>query len=110
MSPLSNLLTGAIIAHSSAIVGCGSIINGSLSYIKLNNADTIRIIEYCSEKKFCAGQMVQVNPDNWLLKAGNKFDQSISTGVITFINKDGSHFEPDCRRYKSYYGSLSLLK
>jgi hypothetical protein len=69
MSPLNGLTTGTIIAHSSPIGGCGGIITGSLSYIKLTGSDTIRIIEYCGEQKFYPGQIVQITCDNnWLLK------------------------------------------
>ena len=111
MSALNDLITGTIIAHSSTMVGCGGIITGSLSYIKLTESDTIRVIEYCGEKEFSPGQIVQITSDNWLLKAkGNKFDRTINTSVFTFLNSDGSSFLPDCSTYKSYYGSLSLRK
>lgn len=103
-------LYGIIIAHSKPIVSCGGIITASISYIELAT-DTIRVIEYCSEKEFVTGQSVKITSVDWLLKShGNKFDQGISIGTFLFTNKECVDFFPDCRTYASYYGNIHVAK
>lgn len=59
---LEDTLEATIIKHEKQEVGCGSFATASLSIVKTNNDDTLRILDLCNYDYYEKGTAIRVSP------------------------------------------------
>lgn len=61
---LGHTVSGQIIEHHRAIAHCGVLATASLTIVKTDHGDTLRVLDMCNTSRgFKKGQSVKINPD-----------------------------------------------
>lgn len=89
---------------------CGQLSSASVTIIKLANLDTLRVLELCNDKKdFQYDEHGVVSEADWASSYGNKYDKSLSLGVISF-QISGARRVFDCLKIRTCYGIVSATR
>lgn len=95
--------TKGVILSDVLTAGCGYVITASISVIKTDKKDTIRVLELCnSSKKFNIGDSVIIAPTEnnvrQFIGKGESFILNVTLGVDSLY---------DYRHYKTCFGTVS---
>jgi hypothetical protein len=104
---LKKTITGEVVSHAKA-GPCGSIAFASITIIRLQTGDTIRVLNYCNDREdYMDKNLVTVKPLKNFKGLKNKYDPSVSLSVVA-LEKDGKTDLMDCFVKKTCYGSVSF--
>ena len=104
---LKDTTYGQVLLHAKAMALCGHFAFASLTLIKLQNSDTIRVLELCNATKdFKLNDTVKVTPQN-----KPPFGVTLPLILEQGVNNHVYYIDPkDCNILKTCYGSITLSK
>lgn len=90
---LKQVVNGEVLYHRKAPVSCGIFSTASVTLVRTESGDTIRVLELCNTKKdFKRGAKVKVTPEG---------DKTWVVGIVPFDPKA-------CILMKAYFGKITL--